>query len=182
MSRIYIANLASLTVSVEQVRPRRVLTVIDPGTPVPALPSVEPGNHLRLFFHDIVESAHPEAVLPGEEHVRRIVEFGADLAEPHAEGGLLVHCYAGVSRSTASAYILLCLHNPGREREAARLLRANAAHAIPNRRMVELADDLLARAGQMVEAVAAMPPPTAPAFAQLIELPVRLSEVASPET
>ena len=78
MSRIYIANLASLAVSVEQARPRRVLTVIDPGTPVPALPSVEPGNHLQLFFHDIVEARHPEAILPGEEHVRRIVEFGAE--------------------------------------------------------------------------------------------------------
>ncbi len=173
MSRIYVANLASLAASVERVRPRRVLTVIDPGTPVPTLPGIEPGNHLRLFFHDVIEAMDAATVPPGEEHVRRIVEFGADLSEPHAEDGLLVHCYAGVSRSTASAYILLCLHNPDREDEAARLLRAQAAHAIPNRRMVQLADDLLGRAGRMVDAIAAIPPPSALAFSQLIELPVR---------
>ena len=148
MSRIYVANLASLAASVERVRPRRVLTVIDPGTPLPELPDVAPGDHLRLFFHDVVE--------------------------PGLADGLLVHCYAGVSRSTASAYILLCLHNPGREGEAARLLRTQAGHAIPNRRMVELADDLLGRGGRMIDAVDAMDPPTAPAFSELIELPVRL--------
>ncbi len=174
MSRIYVANLASLTASVARVRPKRVLTVIDPGTPVPALPEIESGNHLRLFFHDVVEAMDAATVPPGEEHVRRIIDFGADLAEPDAEGGLLVHCYAGISRSTASAYILLCRHNPGHEAEAARLLRAQAAHAVPNRRMVELADDLLGRAGRMVDAIAAMPPPTTLAFSQLIELPVRL--------
>ncbi len=174
MSRIYVANLASLTASVERVRPRRVLTVIDPGTPVPTLPDIRPGDHLRLFFHDVIEAMDAATILPGEEHVRRIVEFGADLTEPHAEDGLLVHCYAGVSRSTASAYILLCLHNPGHEEPAARLLRRHAAHAIPNRRMVELADDLLGRAGRMVDAIAAMPAPTALAFSQLIELPIRL--------
>ncbi|HET6522000.1 MAG TPA: hypothetical protein VFG47_19590, partial [Geminicoccaceae bacterium] len=143
MSRLYVANLASLTASVERVRPRRVLTVIDPGTPVPTLADIAPGDHLRLFFHDVTHAMDAALIPPGEEHVRRIIDFGADLTLPEADGGLLVHCYAGISRSTASAYILLCLHNPGREAQAARLLRAQAAHAIPNRRMVELADDLL---------------------------------------
>ena len=174
MSRIYVANLASLALAVERVRPRRVLTVIDPGTPLPELPNIGAGEHLRLFFHDVVEAMDAATLPPGPEHVERILAFGADLAEPELADGLLVHCYAGVSRSTASAYILLCLHNPGREGEAARLLRTQAGHAIPNRRMVELADDLLGRGGRMVDAVDAMDPPTAPAFSELVELPLRL--------
>jgi predicted protein tyrosine phosphatase len=72
---------------------------------------------------------------------------------------MLIHCWAGISRSTASAFTIACMLNePGRETDIARLLRARAAHAQPNRRLVALADDILARDGRMVDALDAMGP------------------------
>ena len=67
---------------------------------------------------------------------------------------MLVHCWAGVSRSMAAAYILLCDRaGPGYELEIARALRARASHASPNTLMVRLADEALTRERRMVEAI-----------------------------
>ncbi|MDX1425673.1 MAG: hypothetical protein R3322_21190, partial [Kiloniellales bacterium] len=89
-------------------------------------------------------------------------------------GPLVIHCYAGVSRSTAAALAVLCSYNEGREQDAAHLLRARAPHAFPNRRMIDLADDLLACGGRLRDAVAAMPQPDFQAPLNCIELPGRL--------
>jgi predicted protein tyrosine phosphatase len=68
---------------------------------------------------------------------------------------MVVHCYAGISRSTAAAFIALCVARPERdEREIARALRAAASFANPNPRLIALADDLLHRHGRMVQAIA----------------------------
>ena len=87
---------------------------------------------------------------------------------------ILVHCHAGVSRSPAAAFILMCQRNDGREQEAATVLRKQARHAWPNRLMVEIADALLARNGRLVTALRSMPP--APEFypTELVQLPARL--------
>ncbi len=70
---------------------------------------------------------------------------------------MLIHCWAGISRSTASAFALACERSPDAdERAIAQAMRAAAPHASPNRRIVALADDMLDRRGRMVDAVAAM--------------------------
>ena len=70
---------------------------------------------------------------------------------------MLVHCWAGISRSMAAAYTLLCDRvGPGYEFDIARALRARAAHACPNALIVALADRALGRGGRMIEAVAGM--------------------------
>ncbi len=70
---------------------------------------------------------------------------------------MIVHCWAGISRSTASAFILACERNPQiDERSIALAMRKAARHAYPNRRIVALADDMLGRRGRMVDAVEAM--------------------------
>ena len=64
------------------------------------------------------------------------------------------HCFAGISRSTAAAYIAACTLAPERsERAIALALREASPTATPNARMVALADDLLGRGGRMVDAV-----------------------------
>ena len=67
-------------------------------------------------------------------------------------GPVLIHCYAGVSRSMATALIGLVLKAPVREAEAALALRAAAPHAQPNRRMVAIADEILGCGGRLVAA------------------------------
>jgi predicted protein tyrosine phosphatase len=66
----------------------------------------------------------------------------------------VVHCFAGISRSTASAYASVCALNPHRdEASIAQALRGASPTATPNIRIVSLADKLLGRDGRMVAAI-----------------------------
>jgi predicted protein tyrosine phosphatase len=65
----------------------------------------------------------------------------------------VIHCWAGISRSSAAAYVLACDRNPGFELEIAGELRHRAPSVTPNSLMVRLADDLLGRNGRMVQAI-----------------------------
>jgi predicted protein tyrosine phosphatase len=70
---------------------------------------------------------------------------------------MLIHCWAGISRSTAAAFILACDRaGAGSEARLARMLRERAKHADPNRLMVRIGDDLLGRRGKMVDAIEAI--------------------------
>jgi predicted protein tyrosine phosphatase len=72
---------------------------------------------------------------------------------------LVVHCYAGISRSTAGAFVTACALNPQRDEAAiARALRDASPTAMPNIRIVSIADRLLAREGRMIAAIGSMRP------------------------
>ncbi len=99
---------------------------------------------LRLLLADLVTELGPT-----EQDVRRIISLAEDLRS--ASGKVLIHCEAGVSRSSAAALIIYaCWLGPGRERDAMERVLAQRPIAIPNRRMVELADRLLDRRGHLV--------------------------------
>ena len=62
--------------------------------------------------------------------------------------------YAGISRSTASAFASVCALNPQRdEASIAQALRRASPTATPNIRIVSLADRLLGRDGRMIAAI-----------------------------
>ena len=96
-------------------------------------------------------------IAPGEEHVTRLIDFvsGWDRATP-----MVVHCYAGISRSTAGAYVAACALNPGPRRAADRLqaIRRASRTAHAQSRIVALADRLLKRDGRMVRAIETIGP------------------------
>jgi predicted protein tyrosine phosphatase len=72
---------------------------------------------------------------------------------------MVVHCYAGISRSTAGAFISACALNPQRdEAMIAWSIRRASPTAMPNRRLVSLADRLLGRGGRMIAAIEAIGP------------------------
>ena len=88
---------------------------------------------------------------PGQEHVSEIIDFikAWDLSGP-----MLIHCWAGISRSTATAFITMCLLNPQEEEiDLAWELRHLAPSATPNRLIIELADGLMNRDGRMISAI-----------------------------
>ncbi len=131
-----------------------VCGLLGPEMMHPPLPVPE-ARRLRLSFHDVAAPA-PGFRAPAAEDVARILDFTAQWAEER-EGPLVFHCWAGISRSWAAAFIARCRLEPGRpEGEIARELRRIAPFATPNPRLVRLADDLLGRQGRMIEAIAAI--------------------------
>jgi len=65
-------------------------------------------------------------------------------------------------RSTAGAFVTACALNPRRDETAiARALRDASATAMPNIRIVTLADAMLGRDGRMIAAIRAIGPGTA---------------------
>jgi predicted protein tyrosine phosphatase len=104
-------------------------------------------HKLRLVFADTVSAECG----PSEDDVRRIIELAESLCS--SRGRVLIHCEAGVSRSSAAALIMYAHWlGPGREREAIAKVLAQRPMAKPNRRMVELADTMLGRGGHLLEA------------------------------
>lgn len=150
---ILVCALSHVAQQVRTHRPSRVISLLDPSTPWPDVGREGVAHHLKVGVHDIVEP-EPGSERPQARHVRDILEFlgGWDRAAP-----LLVHCYAGISRSTATAFIAACVHNPGAdEGEMAQALRLASPTATPNRRIVALADAELGRGGRMERAIAAI--------------------------
>jgi predicted protein tyrosine phosphatase len=109
--------------------------------------------HLKLDMHDIIEPLDG-ARAPAREHVIELIDFvhAWDRRAP-----LLIHCYAGLSRSTAAAFITLCALNPeASEENIALALRRASDTAVPNRRFIALADRMLDRQGRMIAALEKM--------------------------
>jgi predicted protein tyrosine phosphatase len=130
-----------------------MVTLINVGTPVTRPPSIAPERHLFLGLSDITAPMDGH-VMPGAEHVARFIAFAREWEQARP---LLIHCWAGVSRSTAAAFIAACALNPHRdEMETAQALRAASPSATPNARLVAVADEMLGRQGRMVAAVAAI--------------------------
>src|SRR3954451_12138830 len=131
-----------------------VLSILDPDWPVPEEFGAY-GEHekLELRFNDIIEDT-PGQIVPREEHVSALLAFGRDLmAEPPQDAHLLVHCHAGISRSSASMALILAQGLP--EVPADDILREVLRirqKAWPNLRIVEIGDAMLGRNGTLVRA------------------------------
>jgi predicted protein tyrosine phosphatase len=153
MPRLHVCSLALVGETVAQTGARSLLTLLSPGTAVERPMAIAPKRHLYLALSDIVEPM-PGQVLPDASHLEDLLGFvrGWDRAEP-----MVIHCFAGVSRSTAAAYIAACALRPGGDEFAiAKALRVASPTASPNPRLVALADDALGRRGRMREAIAAI--------------------------
>jgi predicted protein tyrosine phosphatase len=148
--RLHVCSLSRLAQTVRSTGARSVVTLINVDTLVARPAEIDAERHLFIGMSDIVEALDGH-VLPAEEHVRRLLAFARqwDRKEP-----LVIHCYAGVSRSTAAAFIIACALSPSRsEAEIAGSIRQASHTATPNRRMVTIADAMLQRRGRTIEAI-----------------------------
>jgi len=126
-----------------------VVSLLDPDTPFPMMREVGE-RHLRLEVHDI-EAPSDGMDICCTDRMKMILDF---VRGWRRDAPILIHCYAGLSRSTATAFITACAHNPDAdEHEIALALRTASPHASPNRHFVALADTCLGRDGRMVRAV-----------------------------
>ena len=147
---IHVCSLARLHETVEGTGARHVVSLIGDEASLVRPTQVAPQDHLWLRLHDI--SAPLDGyIMPGEDQIADLLRFVKrwDRRTP-----LVVHCYMGISRSTASAYASVCALNPDRsETDIAQALRQASPTATPNIRIVSLADKLLSRNGRMIAAI-----------------------------
>lgn len=152
---IHVCSLAALHPTVAATGASHILSVMANVGQVRRPESVAEANHLRISMDDITEPLDG-FVAPNDAHITELLAFvrGWDRAAP-----LVVHCYAGISRSTASAFAAACALNPQRdELTIARAIRDASPSAFPNRLIVTLADRALGRDGRMVRALDAIGP------------------------
>ena len=129
-----------------------VLSILDPEWPEPAaFLAFDPHLRTTLYFHDAIEPA-PEIVLPQKADVEAVLAFGRDAGDDLRH--LLIHCHAGISRSTAAMAMILAQAFPHENEDAIvdRLMRIRP-QSWPNSRMIGFADELLGRDGRLSAAV-----------------------------
>jgi len=147
---IHVCSLARLNDTIQETGARHLVSLIGDEARIERPNGIAPENHLWLRLHDI-STPLDGYIMPDEEHVADLIAFvrGWDRRAP-----LVVHCYMGISRSTASAFVGVCALNPHRdELGIAQALRHASPTATPNSRIVSLADRLLRRNGRMVAAI-----------------------------
>ncbi|MGD9982185.1 MAG: tyrosine phosphatase family protein [Hyphomonadaceae bacterium] len=146
---IYVCPLSRAPHLAREKQVSHLVSILDPGTPFPMVKELAQ-RHLCIEAHDIeneMEGLDPCC----DVRMKRMLDFvGAwDRAQP-----ILIHCYAGISRSTATAFITACAQNPGADEEHIALaLREASPSASPNRRFIALADAELGRSGRMSRAI-----------------------------
>lgn len=153
MPRIHVCSLAKIEETVRDSGARSLITLINVDTPVSRPTLITAERHLTLSMSDIIEPADGH-ITPQSNHIDTLLDFVQqwDRRDP-----LLIHCYAGVSRSTAAAFIAACALRPERdESQLAQLIRTRSPTATPNALLVRLADQALGREGRMRQAISAI--------------------------
>ena len=127
---------------------KSVIGILGPESPHPDYANID--NHLKLTFNDINVDT-PGLISPRVADAKRLITFIRDWDKKQP---MLIHCWAGISRSTASAFAALCILRPDEnEMDIAKELRKASPSATPNRMITLQVDELLGRKGRMLKAV-----------------------------
>jgi predicted protein tyrosine phosphatase len=152
---IVVSSYWALEEALERYKPAYLISLIENADAVPTPAYIDANNHLRLSFHDI------EYEIPGTSpsltDIEKIIEVA--LRWNDSRGSILVHCVAGVSRSSAAGLIIASVRQPNKEDKLAWLLKQQAPYCHPNKLMIKLADKVLALEGKLIDAVAYMGEP-----------------------
>jgi predicted protein tyrosine phosphatase len=147
---VHVCPLSAVPDTVQRSNASHLLTCLQDEILVDTPRLISPERHLRLHIHDI-SMPITGCIHPGEEHVSRLIDFAHEWG---GRGPMVVHCWAGISRSTAAAYTALCAINPEASEELIAVrLRDASPTAYPNRLIIQLADAALGRNGRMVRAI-----------------------------
>jgi predicted protein tyrosine phosphatase len=150
---IHVCSLARLPEMIRRTGAHHVVSLLPKEDNLARPEAIAAENHLWLQMHDITEPMDGY-VMPQQEHVEELIAF---VQRWPREKPLIIHCYAGISRSTAAAFVAVCaLNSASDERTIAKALRGASPTATPNIRIVTIADQLLGRQGRMVKAIKAI--------------------------
>jgi predicted protein tyrosine phosphatase len=147
---IIVGPLSRVQALIDEHGVGHVVTLLAPDTPHDAPRGIGQDRHLKLYFHDIIQAMDGHTP-PCAADAEKLIGF---LESWDRQQPMLIHCWAGISRSTAAAYTALCMFRPtADEEELALELRQASPSATPNRLIVSLADQVLGRQGRMVKAI-----------------------------
>ena len=147
---IVVCGLARAQEQIDLHKIHSVIGILGPETAHPTYRNIALRQHLRLTFNDINEEAAGMKAASADD-VDLLLNF---ISAWDKKAPLLIHCWAGISRSTASAFAALCLLQPSvDEMELALKLRLASPSATPNRLIIKHVDDRLGRKGRMLRAV-----------------------------
>lgn len=169
MPKIIVTPLSLIEETIRSEGPSHLLSLLGPDYMIPAHKAFDAPRHLRVSIHDIAAPALGQTE-PAAIHAQSVLEFADswDRVKP-----MLIHCWAGISRSTASMFMILCKLNPQvSEVEILKRMRDLAPHISPNRLLTAHADDILGRGGRMVDALDAVGPAQVADIGFLFHLPV----------
>ena len=157
-----------------------VISILDPDYPYPSELKIIDSSRRELFsFEDVVVPEESQKI-PERADIKRLLDWGRGLLLGGEETHLLVHCHAGVSRSTAATAILMLGQNPCLEEQVFQEISRLRPRNWPNSRMVEIADELLGCQGRFIAELKRHHARTVvqnPELAELIRLHGRAHEV-----
>ena len=123
-----------------------LITMLDVGDRVFRPPRIPAANHFAIYFDDEEDPTKLHA--PTREHAEAILAFGRRLPE---DARVVVHCFAGACRSTASALALwLQANGTDKLEEGVAWLKADRPRACPNMLLAKYYDDILGMSGQLI--------------------------------
>ncbi len=171
---IHVCPLSAVPDVVAACSASHLLTCLQDEIVVETPALIKPELHVRLHVDDISQPILGY-VAPNEQHVASLIDFALAWG---GQGPLVVHCWAGISRSTAAALISLCALNPKiSEQLIAMRLREASPTAYPNRLLIKLADAALGRRGRIIDAVESIGRGVAAHEARPFSLPADFSDI-----
>lgn len=165
---LIVSSLEGVAEAYQNYHPARVISLLSEDEAVPTFDGLSADNHLKLYVER--ESCARTISAAARERAAEIIAFAAAW---DGSGDILIHCNRGVARSTAAAFIIMCMREPGVKEEAlaARLRKASPC-ADPCPMLVSYADDFLGREGRMIEAIEDLPPPCPALCSPVVTLPL----------
>jgi predicted protein tyrosine phosphatase len=141
----YVCSRQHVAKTTSKVGATHVLSLLDPGVRPFLHPRTDRKNWRLFLFEDCINETETNA--PTKDTVENILAWGKGLP---ADAIVLVHCEAGVSRSTAAALALM-VQERGREKidECLDLLLERRPEACPNPLITKWADEILGCDGHL---------------------------------
>ena len=118
-----------------------IITIEDTNIEEPFRVDGDYPKQLVLRFDDISVPID-DFVEPQKKHIIQALSF----ADTIGDGSLLVHCHAGISRSSAIALAIIAKRlGAGKEEDSVKILENINSYAHPNKTIVWMTDEILER-------------------------------------
>jgi predicted protein tyrosine phosphatase len=165
---LIISSLAGAKKAFSVHKPQFVVSLLTEEEAAPVFAGLAEDRHLKLCVPS--ESCAEDISKAARRRAEQLVAF---MKTWDGESDILVHCNRGVARSTAAAFVIMCMAAPDADEQSlAARLHAAAPYADPCPLLIAYADELLGRDGRLIDAIEDLPPPSPSIEAPTLTLPL----------